>query len=87
MHLLLLTPTLPFPAHQGGTIRNFGLIHGLHDAGHEVSLLSFHDGSIDPASTPLHGLCRRIVTVEPPTQRPCRMVIALSAVLRAALSW
>ena len=29
----------------------------------------------------------QLTVVEPPTQRPCRMVIALSAVLRAALSW
>jgi hypothetical protein len=29
----------------------------------------------------------QLTVVEPPTQRPCRMVMALSAVLRAALSW
>jgi hypothetical protein len=29
----------------------------------------------------------QLTVVEPPTQRPCRMLIALSAVLRAALSW
>jgi hypothetical protein len=29
----------------------------------------------------------QLTVVEPPTQRPCRMLMALSAVLRAALSW
>ena len=29
----------------------------------------------------------QFTVVEPPTQRPCRMLIALSAVLRAADSW
>src|SRR5205085_10262957 len=29
----------------------------------------------------------QLTVVEPPTQRPCRMLIALSALLRVALSW
>ena len=29
----------------------------------------------------------QLTVVDPPTQRPCRMVIALSSVLRAADSW
>jgi hypothetical protein len=29
----------------------------------------------------------QLTVVEPPTQRPCRMLMALSAVLRAADSW
>ena len=29
----------------------------------------------------------QFTVVEPPTQRPCRMLIALSSVLRPALSW
>ncbi len=87
MHLLLLTPTLPFPAHQGGTIRNFGLIHGLHDAGHDVSLLSFHDGSVDPAATPLNDLCRRIVTVEPPTHSARARLLALPTTRKPDMVW
>ena len=34
-----------------------------------------------------HELMSRPSTVVPPTVRPCRMLIALSAVLRAAESW
>ena len=29
----------------------------------------------------------QLTVVEPPTQRPCRMLMPLSVVLRAALSW
>lgn len=66
MHILMLTPSLPYPTHQGAAIRNFGLLRGLHAAGCTVTLLSFHDGSIDPASTPLADYCAQIVTVAPP---------------------
>ena len=68
MRLLLLTPSLPYPPHQGGAIRNFGIIHGLRDAGHTVDLLSFHDGATDPAATPLADLCARIETMPPPAR-------------------
>ena len=44
MQILLLTPALPYPPHQGGALRNFGILRGLHDAGHTISLLSFHEG-------------------------------------------
>ncbi len=87
MRILLLTPTLPFPAHQGGTIRNFGLIHGLHDAGHDVSLLSFHDGSVDPSTTPLADLCRRVVTVEPPTHSARERLLALPTTRKPDMVW
>lgn len=66
MHLLILTPALPYPPHQGGALRNFGIIHGLHHAGHQVSLLSFDDGSTDYRTSPLQELCTTIDTVTPP---------------------
>lgn len=66
MHLLFLTPSLPYPPHQGGAIRNYGLIHGLHQAGHTITLLSYTDGGIRPEDTPLAEICEHIVTVAPP---------------------
>lgn len=66
MRVLLLTPSLPFPPHQGGAIRNYGIIRGLHDAGHEVSLLSFHANGADPMATPLADVCARLEVVPPP---------------------
>ncbi len=73
MQILLLTPALPYPPHQGGALRNFGILRGLHDAGHSITLLSFHEGSA--AGTPLPSLCKRVETVEPsprPTLRRLR---------------
>ncbi len=64
MQILLLTPALPFPLHQGGALRNFGVLRGLHDAGHHLTLISFHEGSAE--GTPLPTLCDRIETVAPP---------------------
>jgi polysaccharide biosynthesis protein PslH len=66
MRALLLTPSLPYPPHQGGAIRNFNIIRGLHEAGHEVTLLSFADPDINLASTPLPELCQQVETVESP---------------------
>ena len=68
MHLLFLTPSLPYPPHQGGAIRNYGLLHGLHQAGHTITLLSFYGGEEPPEATPLSRICDRIVTVPPPAR-------------------
>lgn len=66
MRVLLLTPSLPYPPHQGGAIRNYGLARGLHEAGHRVCILSFHTGGLDPAATPLADICEWVETVSPP---------------------
>jgi glycosyltransferase involved in cell wall biosynthesis len=66
MRLLMLTPSAPFPLHQGGAIRNFGLMRGLHAAGHEIHLLTFHDDRNDLCSTPLGDICTHIETVPAP---------------------
>jgi glycosyltransferase involved in cell wall biosynthesis len=66
MRILMLTASLPYPPASGGALRCYGLIHGLHASGHEVVLLSFHDGNVAPQSTPLGEWCARIETVPPP---------------------
>ena len=73
MQILLLTPALPYPSHQGGALRNFGILQGLHEAGHTISLLSFHEGSSTGQSEiapPLAQSCARIETVAPPLRTP-----------------
>jgi glycosyltransferase involved in cell wall biosynthesis len=91
MRILFLTPQLPYPLHQGTTIRNYGLIQGLAErsqhAGHkqhQVSLLSFREperpgGCTDPSldtAHPLLGLCQRVETVPaPPPRRTMRRAI------------
>jgi sugar transferase (PEP-CTERM/EpsH1 system associated) len=68
-HILVLTPQLPFPPHQGTTIRNFNLVRGLA-ARHQVDLLSLHQATDPPVSaTPLTGICRRVEAVPAPPAR------------------
>lgn len=64
--ILLLTPQLPYPPHQGTSLRNFHIVRGLAEQ-HEVSLLSFlEDGQMLSADSPLNSLCQTIKTVPVP---------------------
>lgn len=64
MRILLLTGQLPYPPHAGGALRTYGLIDGLHRAGHTVDLITFTEPEqLDPAETPLAQLCGHIVTI------------------------
>ncbi|MBV7333097.1 glycosyltransferase [Chloroflexi bacterium TSY] len=75
MKILFITPQLPFPLHQGTTIRNFNLIRYLAHR-HEIDLLTFAPSSSASAKldekralisdNPLKQLCRRIELVEEP---------------------
>jgi sugar transferase (PEP-CTERM/EpsH1 system associated) len=72
MHILFLTPQLPYPPHQGTALRNFGLIQGLSKR-HQVSLLSFAEHDQDQLPTvaaPLLALCHQVKTVPAPAPRP-----------------
>ncbi len=66
MKLLFLTPQLPYPPHQGTTIRNFNIVKGLA-ARHEIQLLSFGTAEELEAS-PLRQFCRRIELAPPPAR-------------------
>lgn len=68
MRLLLLTPSLPYPPHQGGALRNFGIIHMLAGMGFSLTLISFHDSPVAPAASPLAALCASIITVPAPAR-------------------
>ena len=67
MKLLILTPQLPYPAHQGTTIRNFNLIRYLAPR-HEITLLSFGTPAELQNAEPLRALCRRIEIAPYPTR-------------------
>ncbi|MBK8986759.1 MAG: glycosyltransferase [Chloroflexi bacterium] len=70
MNLLLLTPQLPYPPHQGTSLRNFHIIRGLAER-HSITLLSFVEDnqSADPQSyAPLVELCQRIETIPAPSR-------------------
>ena len=48
-------------------MRNFGLLHGLHQAGHDVTLLSLGEGP--ESASPLYKLCSQVITVPVPQRR------------------
>jgi sugar transferase (PEP-CTERM/EpsH1 system associated) len=70
LRILVLTPQLPYPPHQGASLRNYHLLRYLAmDAGHQVSLLSF----ATPGSRPediehLRTLCRAVRAVPAPVR-------------------
>lgn len=66
MNILLLTPQLPYPPHQGTTIRNFYLLRYLAQH-HQVDLLTFlAPGEQLQPDNPLYKLCRRICALPQP---------------------
>lgn len=62
MRILILAASLPYPPTSGGALRTYGIIKGLADAGHELSLLSFGE-SPHPA---LERLCQQVELVPSP---------------------
>jgi polysaccharide biosynthesis protein PslH len=68
VNCLIITASLPYPPASGGALRAYGILHGLHEAGHTLTLLTFHDGRNDPMQTPLVTLCQQIITVVTPTR-------------------
>lgn len=68
VNILFITPQLPYPPHQGTTIRNFNLIASLSQR-HTIDLLTFSpDGSSPPSDHPLYAYCRRIGVVAEPAR-------------------
>ena len=75
MRILMLTPALPWPTHQGGAMRNFGLLKGLHQAGHDVTLLSF--GELPESASPLYRLCSQVITIPLPQRSTLKRLISV----------
>ncbi len=67
MKLLILTPQLPYPPHQGTTIRNYNIIQCLAER-HDISLLSFGTPEELAGAEPLKAACRRIEIASFPTR-------------------
>ena len=69
MKILFVAASLPYPPQQGGALRTYGLLHGLHQAGHELTLLSFSDSNgTSYIDTPLESFCTQIETVSTPNR-------------------
>ena len=68
MRILFLTPQLPYPPHQGTSLRNYNLIARLARQ-HRVSLLSLLEPEqVMDASNPLAGLCEWVACTPVPTR-------------------
>ena len=65
MQILILTASLPYPPASGGALRAYGIIQGLHQAGHHITLMAFGD---DTQQTPLHDFCEQIITHPAPNR-------------------
>lgn len=68
MHILFLTPQVPYPPRQGTSIRNYNLLVRLAQR-HTVDLLTFMaPGDSLPPDSPLYKSCRRIASVPQPNR-------------------
>lgn len=68
VNILFLTPSLPYPPHQGGAMRNYGLLRAAADAGHTVTLVSFTDHEPGYLPAELERLAQQIITVRAPAR-------------------
>jgi len=64
LRILIVTASLPYPLASGGAIRTFGIMQGLSQAGHSITLLSFAEKSA--AGSPLADICEEVLTLPPP---------------------
>ena len=67
MKIAILTPQLPYPPHQGTTIRNFNIIKHLASR-HEITLISFGTRQELENAEPLRALCKHIEIAPYPTR-------------------
>lgn len=59
--ILMLTPQLPYPPHQGTSLRNLHILRALAET-HQVTLLSFDESNNQQQLDPLRAIC----TIRPP---------------------
>jgi sugar transferase (PEP-CTERM/EpsH1 system associated) len=77
MRILFLTPQLPYPPHQGTTIRNYNIIANLARR-HEIHLLSFVRSQDEIVrATPLHQHCCSIEGILAPRRSPLKRSLSM----------
>jgi sugar transferase (PEP-CTERM/EpsH1 system associated) len=87
MRLLLLTPQLPYPPHQGTSLRNFNLIAQLAKR-HQVCLLTFlePDQALDDAG-PLLEICEWVDTLPVPRRSNTTRLRQMLTTRRPDMAW
>lgn len=87
MRLLLLTPQLPYPPHQGTSLRNFNLIAQLANR-HRVCLLTFLEPGQSPDDAgPLLDMCEWIDTVPVPRRSSAVRLRQMLTSRRPDMAW
>jgi sugar transferase (PEP-CTERM/EpsH1 system associated) len=87
MHILLLTPQLPYPPHQGTSLRNYNLIAQLAKR-HQVEVLSFLDeGQSLAAATPLLEICSWVEAVPAPQRTMVKRIKQLLGSRLPDMAW
>lgn len=81
MRALIVTPHPPYPPHQGASLRNYGILSSIHQAGGSITLLSFCSNPAQQAAPALQQLCEKIVFVPTPARTTTGRIrdIALTA--------
>ncbi len=69
MKILIITTQIPDPPASGGALRVFGIIRGLHEAGHQITLMSVANPTELHDAKQITAICERIVTVPPAPPR------------------
>lgn len=87
MNILLLASDIPFPSQSGAAIRSYGILRGLTDAGHRLTLLSFTQSDPNPSANPLYQHCSEVHTVPLPTHSKLKRVIKLISTNRADIEF
>jgi sugar transferase (PEP-CTERM/EpsH1 system associated) len=87
MRLLLLTPQLPYPPHQGTSLRNFNLIAQLAKR-HQICLLTFLEPDQTTESAgPLLDLCEWVDSIPVPRRSPGLRLRQMLTTRRPDMAW
>ncbi len=87
--ILVLTPQLPYPPHQGRSLRNYNLLRYLAEgAGHQVSLLSFATPDSRPEDLAhLRAFCRTVEAIPEPVRTMGRRLRTLATSPWPDMAW
>ena len=67
-----MSANFPYPPASGGAIRTYGILKGLHAAGHRITLLTFGDGSLQ--DTTIADFCDQVMILPKPERRTIERV-------------
>ena len=87
MDILLLTPDNPAHKASGAALRNYGIIRGLHGAGHRVNLLTFSEADVESDAACLSRYCHEVTAVPIPRRSRVKRALSLLTSRRADIEF